>query len=243
MYVRLEREYTSLTKARSLLEIARQKCPDSEDLWIESIHMERDAKNEALANQLLAKARQTLPTSGKNQERCLLSGRIWSESIITIPKIQRRTYISTALKEHEDDPYIVMAAGKLFWSMRKNDRARVWMKRAVTKNPDIGDFWAILYVFELQNGTESQQKEVLQDCVKANPHHGEIWPVIRKQRENRRKTTTEILKLVADQLKDSILEFCNWYVCSFIFTYINKHFYISYPTDSYPFLLIVSGIQ
>ncbi|KNB41618.1 hypothetical protein JH06_4931 [Blastocystis sp. subtype 4] len=197
LYVRLEREYTSLTKARSLLEIARQKCPDSEDLWIESIHMERDAKNEALANQLLAKARQTLPTSG----------RIWSESIITIPKIQRRTYISTALKEHEDDPYIVMAAGKLFWSMRKNDRARVWMKRAVTKNPDIGDFWAILYVFELQNGTESQQKEVLQDCVKANPHHGEIWPVIRKQRENRRKTTTEILKLVADQLKDSILEF------------------------------------
>lgn len=65
LYVTLERNFTSLTKARSLLEIARQKCPESEDLWIESIHMEREAGNEALANQLLAKARQTLPTSGK----------------------------------------------------------------------------------------------------------------------------------------------------------------------------------
>lgn len=112
-----------------------------------------------------------------------------------------------------------MAAGKLFWSMRKNDRARVWMKRAVTKNPDIGDFWAILYVFELQNGSEDQQKEVIQDCIKANPHHGDVWPVIRKQRENRRKTTTEILKLVADRLKDSILEFCSLNVCFIVSGY------------------------
>ena len=51
-------------KARSLLEIARQKCPQSEDLWIESIRMERQAGNEALTKQLLAKARQTLPSSG-----------------------------------------------------------------------------------------------------------------------------------------------------------------------------------
>ena len=52
-------------KARSLLEIARQKCPQSEDLWIESIRMERQAGNEALEKQLLAKARQTIPSSGR----------------------------------------------------------------------------------------------------------------------------------------------------------------------------------
>lgn len=65
LYVRLEKEHTSLMKARSLLEIARQKCPQSEDLWIESIRMERQAGNDALSKQLLAKARQTIPSSGK----------------------------------------------------------------------------------------------------------------------------------------------------------------------------------
>ena len=150
-----------------------------------------------MANQLLAKARQTLPGSG----------RIWAESIPTIPKIQRRVYISTALKEHEDDGYVILAAGKLFWSMRKNDRARVWLRRAVSKCPDLGDFWALLYVFELQNGTPEQQQQVIRDCVKADPHHGDVWPAIRKQKENRRKSVEEVLKLVADKLKDAIIEF------------------------------------
>lgn len=197
LYVELERKNTSIMKARSLLEIARQKCPQDEDLWIRSIHLERTAGNDALANQLLAKARQTLPGSG----------RIWAESIPTIPKIQRRVYISTALKEHEDDGYVILAAGKLFWSMRKNDRARVWLRRAVSKCPDLGDFWALLYVFELQNGTPEQQQQVIRDCVKADPHHGDVWPAIRKQKENRRKSVEEVLKLVADKLKDAIIEF------------------------------------
>lgn len=64
LYTRLEQEHTSIMKARSLLEIARQKCPQSEELWIESIRLERNAGNDALAKQLLAKARQTNPDSG-----------------------------------------------------------------------------------------------------------------------------------------------------------------------------------
>lgn len=197
LYVRLELEHTSLIKARSLLEVARQKISDSEDLWLESIQMERQAGNEALANQLLAKARQKLPHSG----------RIWSESIKTIPKIQRRTYISSALKEREDDPYIILSAGKLFWSLRKIPNARVWLRRAVSSCNDNGDFWSLLYVFELQNGTVEQQNEVIQDCVHANPHHGSTWAFVRKQKENRRKTIPEIIKLVAEQMKDVITEF------------------------------------
>lgn len=197
LYVRLEKKYTSIIKARSLLEVARQKINDSEDLWIESIQMEREAGNEVLANQLLAKAKQVLPQSG----------RIWSESIKVIPKIQRRTYITNALKEKEDDPYIILAAGELFWSLHKINSARVWLKRAVSKNNDLGDFWGLLYVFELQNGTAELQEEVLQSCVRADPHHGSVWASIRKKKENRRKSIADILKLVADQMKDAINEF------------------------------------
>lgn len=134
-------------------------------------------------------------------------GRIWTETVSTIPKIQRRTYISSALKENEDDPFIVMTAAKLFWSSRKPDRARVWMKRALDKNPDLGDFWAMMYVFELQNGSAEQQEEVIHDCTRANPRHGEVWTSVSKLKENRRKGTAEILKLVAERMKNVIVEF------------------------------------
>ena len=136
-------------------------------------------------------------------------GRIWTETVPTIPKIQRRTYISNALKENEDDPFIVMTAAKLFWSSRKPDRARVWMKRALDKNPDLGDFWALMYVFELQNGSVEQQNEVVHECVRANPRHGDVWTSVSKLKENRRKGTADILMLVAEKMKNAIVEFNN----------------------------------
>lgn len=103
----------------------------------------------------------------------------------------------------------MMTAAKLFWSLRKFDRARVWMKRAVDKNPDLGDFWALMYVFELQNGNEEQQVEVVQECARANPHHGEVWTSVSKLKENRRKGVVDILKIVADRMKNAIVEFSN----------------------------------
>lgn len=59
-----------MTKARSLLEIARKKCPQSEDLWLETVKLEREAGNLPLANQRLSAARQAIPSSG--------SGYLWN---------------------------------------------------------------------------------------------------------------------------------------------------------------------
>jgi uncharacterized protein HemY len=44
---------------------------------------------------------------------------------------------------------------------RKVEKARNWFNRAVTLNPDIGDFWALAYKFECQHGTKEQQDDVL----------------------------------------------------------------------------------
>lgn len=207
LYVRLEKKHNSVTKARSLLEIARKKCPQSEELWLETVKLEREAGNLPLTNQRLSAARQAIPSSGGEGRGVSEIGRIWSETVLTIPKIQRKSYISSALKEHEDDPYVVMTAAKLFWSLGKVNNAREWMKRAVAKNGDIGDFWALFYIFELQNGSDDQKKEVITNCTRANPHHGEVWPRVRKQKENRRKSVEEILKLVAIELKDVMVDF------------------------------------
>lgn len=46
----------------------------------------------------------------------------------------------------------VAAVAQLFWADRKIDKARSWWTRAVTLDPDIGDYWAQLYKFEGQHG-------------------------------------------------------------------------------------------
>jgi pre-mRNA-processing factor 6 len=42
---------------------------------------------------------------------------------------------------------------------------------------------------------------VISKCVAAEPHHGELWPVIAKDVKNIGKTTAEILEIVGSQIK------------------------------------------
>lgn len=44
------------------------------------------------------------------------------------------------------------------------DKARSWFNRAVTLEPDVGDFWAQYYKFELQFGSPEAQQQVLDRC-------------------------------------------------------------------------------
>lgn len=47
------------------------------------------------------------------------------------------------------------------------DKARSWFNRAVTLEPDVGDFWAQYYKFELQFGSPESQQQVLDRCAMA----------------------------------------------------------------------------
>jgi pre-mRNA-processing factor 6 len=38
------------------------------------------------------------------------------------------------------------------------DKARDWLNRAVTVNPDLGDAWAHFYKLELLHGTKDEQQ-------------------------------------------------------------------------------------
>lgn len=49
--------------------------------------------------------------------------------------------------------------------------------------------------------TQERQNEVINKCIAAEPHHGELWPAISKDVKNIGKSTTEILELVASQIK------------------------------------------
>ncbi|KHN36627.1 Pre-mRNA-processing factor 6 [Glycine soja] len=182
----LEEEMNGLSKERAVLTMARKKNPQNPELWLAAVRAELKHGYKKEADILMAKALQECPNSGI----------LWAASIEMVPRPQRKTKSADAIKKCDHDPHVIAAVAKLFWHDRKVDKARTWLSRAVTLAPDIGDFWALLYKFELQHGTEENQKDVLKRCIAAEPKHGEKWQAISKAVENSHQPTESILKKV-----------------------------------------------
>eukprot|EP01027_Heterolobosea_sp_BB2_P016193 GEZU01023080.1.p1 GENE.GEZU01023080.1~~GEZU01023080.1.p1 ORF type:complete len:983 (-),score=312.18 GEZU01023080.1:84-3032(-) len=185
--VRLEEADNNMVKVRSILDKARLKNPKNPQLWLAAIRTEIKAGNQKIAQQHLSKALQECPDSGI----------LWAEAIEMEPRPQRNAKSVQALKKCDKDAHVIVAIAKLFWSDRKLDKARSWFTRAVALNPDLGDAWAHYYKFELQHGSEDQQRDVVKRCVEADPHHGELWVSVSKRVENMRIGTEAILKKTA----------------------------------------------
>lgn len=179
-----------VTKARSLLELARLKNPKTPELWLEAIRMERRAGNEKLAGTLMARALQECPTSGL----------LLAENIATAPRVEQKSKAADAIKRCPEDPYVIATVASLFASERKNEKARKWFDRAVILNPQIGDSWARYYAFELEAGTLEQQEKLKERCVEAEPKYGELWTIVMKDMVNRRKSVAEGLELVTQTI-------------------------------------------
>ena len=188
----LEEKVGGLSKARAVLTKARLKNPHNPELWLAAIRVEAHAGNKKEAESLMAKALQDCPSSG----------RLWAEAIDMAPRPQRKSKSVDALKRCDQDPFVIAAVAKLFWQDRKVDKARSWLNRAVTLAPDIGDFWAQLYKFELQHSGEDVQQDVIQRCAAAEPRHGERWTKVSKAVENAHLSTEAILKKIVLAAKD-----------------------------------------
>ncbi len=181
-----------VTKARSLLELARLKNPKTPELWLEAIRLERRAGNSKLAETLMARALQECPSSGL----------LLAETILTAPRVEQKSKSTVAIKRCPESPLVIAAVASLFASERKTEKARKWLERAVVLDPDIGDSWARYYAFELEFGTPEQQVAVKERCMKAEPKHGATWQPIVKEMANRNKSIGEGLELVAEAIRN-----------------------------------------
>lgn len=180
----LEEKISGLSKSRAVLTMARKKNPATPELWLAAIRAELRHGNKKEADALLAKALQECPTSGI----------LWAAVVEMAPRPQRKGKSSDAIKRCDHDPHVIATVAKLFWHERKADKARTWLNRAVTLAPDIGDFWALYYKFELQHGNVDTQKDVLNSCVAAEPKHGEKWQARTKAVENSHQPVEALLK-------------------------------------------------
>ena len=180
-----------VTKARSLLELARLKNPRNPAIWVEAIRLERRAGNAKLAVSLMARALQ----------ECPLSGALLAENISTAPRVEQKSKSADAIKKCPDDPLVIATVASLFASERKREKARKWFERAVVLDPDLGDSWSRYFAFEQEVGSESQIQKVKERCIAAEPKHGEVWCRVMKQMANRRKSVEDGLELVAKQIR------------------------------------------
>ncbi|KAI9203430.1 PRP1 splicing factor, N-terminal-domain-containing protein [Polychytrium aggregatum] len=191
---RLEEQSGTLMRARAILERARLMSPKQPELWTEAVRLELRGNNQPMAKALMAKGLQECPSSGL----------LWAEAILMESRPQRKARSADALKKCENDPLVVVTVARLFWAERKVDKARNWFGRSVKINADLGDSWAWWLKFELMHGDETTQRNVIAQCVAAEPRHGERWAAVAKDMANAGKSTEEILKLVTGQLNNTI---------------------------------------
>ncbi|KAJ3368954.1 hypothetical protein HDU91_000174 [Kappamyces sp. JEL0680] len=191
---RLEEKMGFPTRARAILEKAQKLNPKNAELWTEAVQVERRCGNGPMARALIAKALQECPHSGS----------LWCEMIFMENRPQRKARSSDALKNCENDPWVVSTIARLFWHERKIDTARKWFQRAIKTNADIGDIWAWWLKFEQQHGTAEQQAEVVEKCIAAEPRHGVEWPAEAKKLSNVGKKTDEILRLLVARLENTL---------------------------------------
>ncbi|KAM0751780.1 hypothetical protein T439DRAFT_324971 [Meredithblackwellia eburnea MCA 4105] len=186
MSSQLEEKAGLRIKARALLEKGRIHSPKSEELWLESVLVE-ERDNSGAAKGMLAKALQTIPTSG-----LLHSHSVWNE-----PRPTRKTRSVDALKHTNNSPVIIVTVARLFWAERKIEKARDWFGKATAVNPDYGDAWAWWYKFEEEHGTDETRADLKARCTVADPHHGLVWQKVLKWDSNAGKPVGEILELAS----------------------------------------------
>ncbi|RWA10819.1 hypothetical protein EKO27_g4277 [Xylaria grammica] len=193
LYSRLEESMGLLPKARSVLDRARLAVPKSPELWCESVRLELRAGDKKQAESIMERARRDVP---KNKQGLLWAEKIWH---LTEPK-QRKPRAVEAVKEAENDPVLLVAVARIFWGERRLDKAQNWFERALVRDSGLGDSWAWYYKFLVEHGTVEKREEVIRKCVGVEPRHGEVWQRIAKDPKNARRSTEEILKMVAAEV-------------------------------------------
>lgn len=176
----------NISRARAILERARVYIPRSPQLWLASVRLEAQNSLPA-ARSLLSRALQECPKSGI----------LWAESILLADRPQRKAKSVDALKHaSSEDPAVLVMVARLFVSEQKMEKARAWLERATVADPDCGDAWAWRYWYS----SDSEAEAAIDGCVKAEPHHGQIWPRIAKDPANAGCSVKDILLKTVEAL-------------------------------------------
>jgi len=190
-WINLEIKQGNFAKARSIWERARIKNPNSSDLWYTAVKLELADKNPTGAKYNLNRGLQEVPKSGE----------LWALSIEMEPRHLRTAKSLEAMKQCDNDAFVILAVAKQFWREKKYEKAKKWLERAVIVNKDYGDAWVYYYMFERDHGEKGGTEDILKRVKEAEPHHGRLWISVSKKVENWRLKSDEILLKAVEHIE------------------------------------------
>lgn len=192
----MEQRLGAPMKARAIYEHGRLALPHSDLLWLASVRMEVVLGNRPMAKALLSKGLQACPTSGA----------LWSESIRHESRSSRKTRAADALRKCPEDALVALALARVFWEDGPSmaEKTKIWIERAISLNPLLGDAHAYALLFEqakkslvppsqqnsmeklssLENkieevttidGASNPIAAIISRCVSFEPKYGELW--------------------------------------------------------------------
>lgn len=185
----------SIIKARSVLDNAVIKVPQSDVIWEAKIKLERRNENLKAARLAITKALQLFPTSP----------RIWTQNLELLPKTQRQKALVEALKKTDNSTSILLNIGILFWLDGKISKAKPWFDRSLSSDKSNGDCWAWSYTYSKTHSTEEETTKLVHEFTKKYEqiHTGDTWNSINKDVYNFQKEPLQILELVSQKLLKS----------------------------------------
>lgn len=194
LFARLTEKCKGVVRARSILEKGRKENKrNTAELWLETIRLEQRANNKDNVTHKLSLAIKDCPNEGI----------LLAEQIFLVGRAQRKSLCKLLLKNDniKDPQYVNLEIAKVEWADGNLDEARNLFNVACKLDSDLGDSWAYYYRFEMLNGTEESQEDVMKKCVQAEPRHGIEWCKVSKNPSNFKLRTQEILLLVSANLQ------------------------------------------
>lgn len=94
-----------------------------------------------------------------------------------------------------------LALAKIFWSEKKEEKIRKWLKNAIAINKDNGDAWIHMMRYQMEFGDKASMEEVIEQFKEAEPRHGDIWTREVKKVTNWRADKVTLLQRLAKDLK------------------------------------------
>ncbi|EFC49970.1 predicted protein [Naegleria gruberi] len=170
----------NINKARAIIDRALLKNPSSATLWLSLVKLEYYVSSTngvgSVNNTSLATLMKGIQAIGSNKKQL---GVLWSFTIPLEIVQKRKSSCANALKHCDRDIYVISQIALDFYRERKIDKAKEWLKKALTIDSTNGDMWIYLYKIECLHG--NQPGIIEEECKKAEPKFGEIWTFISKQ--------------------------------------------------------------
>ncbi|SCU83975.1 LAMI_0C05622g1_1 [Lachancea mirantina] len=152
------------TIARSKLDLAMLKIPNSPELHVAKARMESRLYNQSQAALIVIEALKRFPTNAA----------LWVENLkLVTKKSLRRTMFQEALKKTSNDYRVLHEIGLNFYKDAQYEKAVKWFDRVTQSNLLFGDSWLYLYKCykRLQKDTSSLIKKINQ----CEPRYGSEW--------------------------------------------------------------------